>query len=115
MNNCYIREILTILSQISKVLSDESGQTINLSYTGNAISAEGGLSVEFQEIDIPSNLISNPVPPYPNDKDGYYKVTRIRLGTTILNDTVCGTPFTDNEIKSLITAPGKWGYYPLVK
>lgn len=115
MDNYIMNAIPEVIQQISKVLSDESGQLINLVYTGKSVPTEVGLSVEFQDIDIPSHLISPPVPSNPNDKDGFYRVTRIRLGETILRDTYNGCPFSDDEIKLLLKANGKWGYHQLVK
>lgn len=108
----YSGAICEILKQISVVLFRESGQNVNLRYTGNMCpDGNGKISVEIDEVDIPKKLISQPDPKFPNDKDGYFKVTRIRLGNTILDDTSKGSPFSEEEIKVVIKGNGVWAYY----
>ena len=100
-----------VLKQLSTVLSKESNTTITLSPTGNNCWTENGYSVEFVVVDIPDNLISVPYSKYANDRNGYYKVNRIRLGKTILDDTAKGFPFNENELKDLIKSKDRWAYY----
>ena len=100
-----------ILKQISEVLTKESNSVISLIPTGNNCWSESGYSVDMLDIDIPSKLISVPVPKCSNDKDGCYRVNRIRLGRTILDDTANGCPFDYDDIKDIIQAEGKWAYY----
>lgn len=107
----YGNVIPLVLKQISKVLSEMCGYTINLSCIGDFYMDENGkYSVELNEIDISSKHILKPFPQYSNDNDGFYKVNRIRLGITILNDTVKGYPFSDDEIKTVLKGVNVWGY-----
>lgn len=100
-----------ILKQISEVLTKESNTEFSLVSTGNNCWTDNGYSVEIVDIDIPSDLISIPNPKCSDDKDGYYRVNRIRLGRTIMDDTKNGFPFDYNSIKAIIKAEGKWAYY----
>lgn len=108
----YSSAICEILKQISDVLFKESGQKVDLRYTGNKCpDGNGKISIEIVEVDIPENLISQPNPNFPNDKSGYYKVNRIRLGNIILDDTSRGFPFSEKEIETVIKGAGVWAYY----
>lgn len=108
----YSSAICVILRQISDVLFRKSGQEICLRFTGNMCpDGNGKISVELNEIDIPDNLISRPYPKFPNDKNGYYKVNRIRLGNTILGDTSNGFLFSEKEIETVINGEIVWAYY----
>ena len=100
-----------VLKQISAVLSKESNTIIMLSPTRNICWTENVYSVEFVAVDISDNLISVPCPKYANDRNGYYKVNRIRLGETILDDTAKGFPFNENELNGIIKSKDRWAYY----
>ena len=107
----YFNIACEVLKQLSTVLSKESNTTITLSPTGDNCWTENRYSVEFVTINIPDNLISVPCPKYATDGNGYYKVNRIRLGKTILDDTAKGFPFNENELKDLIKSKDIWAYY----
>lgn len=108
----YVGVIPLLLEQISKVLSDLSGETIVLSHTGNHCLADNGkLSIEIEEINLSSSVISKPTSSYPLDDDGFYRVNRIRLSNIILGDTQKGYPFSDEEIKILIKGVDTWAYF----
>lgn len=109
-----MQAVTTVLTQISKVLSDLCGQNITLIPAGNqCLSENGKVSVEIQEVSIPDSIISRPTPSSSNNPQGYYKVNRIRLGQTILGDTAKGCPFSDDEIITVINGIGTWAYYEL--
>lgn len=100
-----------VLNQISKVLTNLCGHTVFINYTSKCCpDSNGKLLIVFEEIDIPSSIISKPFPQYFNDEDGCYKVNRIHLGKTILEDTFKGYSFSDDEIKTVIEGKGVWGY-----
>lgn len=106
----------TVLNQISKVLSNMCGQSITLVPTEKqCINENGKYSIEIKEISIPNTAISQPNPSCPQDTDGFYKVNRIRLGTTIFGDTAKGCPFSEEEIKTVIKGLGTWAYYEPIK
>ncbi|MCQ2301090.1 MAG: hypothetical protein MJZ94_00515 [Bacteroidales bacterium] len=112
----FLFAIPTVLNQISKVLSDMCGQSITLFPTGKqCINENGKCSIEIKEISIPNTAISQPNPSCPQDTDGFYKVNRIRLGTTIFGDTAKGCPFSDEEIQSVIKGSDTWAYYEPIK
>ena len=100
-----------VLKQISTVLSKESNTIITLSPIRNGYWIAGCYSVEIVDVDIPDSLISVPCPQDSNDRNGYYRVNRIRLGNTILDDMVKGFPFKENELKRLLKTEGLWAYY----
>lgn len=100
-----------VLNQISKVLTTLSGYTVFMNYTGKwCPDSNGKLSIEFEDTDILSSVITKPFPQYFNDEEGYYKVNRIHLGKTILEDTAKGYSFSDDEIKTVINGECVWGY-----
>lgn len=108
----FLFAISTVLTQISTVLSNMCGQSITLFPTGKQCFNENGkCSIEIKEISIPNTAISQSNPSCPQDTDGFYKVNRIRLGTTILGDTAKGCPFSDEEIQSVIKGSDTWAYY----
>lgn len=113
--NDYVNAIPKVLEQFSNVLSKLSNESIVLSYTGNHCLVDGGkYSVEFKTVKIPSSVIPKPTQTCPDDVNGYYMVTRILLGTTILSDTENGYPFSDDEIKKLVNS-NIWLYIEPIK
>lgn len=100
-----------VLNQISKVLTNLCGHTVFINYTGEwCLDSNGKFLIVFEEINISSSIISKPFPQYFKDEDGCYKVNRIHLGKTILEDTSKGYFFTDDEIKTVIEGESVWGY-----
>jgi len=107
-----VYSIPTVLNQVAKVLSYLSNQTLIMNFTGNYCpDSNGKLSIEFCEIEIPSSIISKPNPQFSQDKKGFYKVNRIRLGKNILDDTAKGFPYSDDEIITVIKKLNVWAYY----
>lgn len=112
----FIFAIPTVLTQISKVLSNMCGQSITLVSTGNqCVNGNDKYSIEIKEISIPNTVITQPNPACPQDADGFYKVNRIKLGKIILGDTANGCPFSDEEIKTVIKEHDTWAYYEPIK
>lgn len=112
MNNNCLSSIPRVLAQISKVLSESSNQSILLLSTGErCINENGKYSISIKEIEIPRNLISVPNPKFQNDKENYYKVNRVRLGSVILYDTYKGFPFSEEALMNLVKAHSVWAYY----
>lgn len=106
-----MQAVTTLLNQVSKVLYDLCKQTIALVPTGNqCLNENGKVSIEIHEVNIPDSIISQPNPSCPQNPDGIYKVNRIRLGKTILEDSFKGYSFSDDEIKTVIEGKGVWGY-----
>lgn len=101
-----------VLRQISDILTEESGMPIFLSATGNCCWVGNDFSIEIADIDLPQNLIGEPNPQCPQDNDGVYKVNRVHVGRTILEDTAKGFPFSRSDMKEIIKWTKSWAYYP---
>lgn len=101
-----------VINQISEILLEESGSYISLKPTGKNCPIGNSLSVEIMDVDIPQNLIGCPNPKFEQDGEGFYKVNRIRIGNTILDDTYKGYPFSKDEIKTYIKGVNTWAYFP---
>lgn len=110
MDNNYFN-VVGVLAEISSVLSELSDSDIELLFTGATSPCEGDICYELEDVEIPSDLISEPYPKCPHDKSGYYIVNRIRLRDTI-NDCGAGYKFTSDEIKKMINGIKTWGYCP---
>lgn len=99
-----------VLQQMSRILTVESGKRISLIPTNHYCWMGNDISIEIEEVDIPQNLIGVPCPKYEQEKEGLYKVNRVHVGKTILEDTFNGFPFDEREMKQYIKGRKTWAY-----